>query len=181
MERNLSWGILILLGLCMIGCRQGYLDGSSAEAPTITATERVHVSLWIQRIGKPWLTNHGELLNLKVKLSNTGTEKLVSTGSNPINIGEILVNADGSIANHDYGRNKLPKKLEAGKTITTVISIPTQQFKGNSINIQAVQEGVAWLDGVGSNVITLGPLTACPANGAMTICDANWQPLPARN
>lgn len=105
---------------------------------------RYNVSLPLPRF------ESGATATIPVTITNTGTGTFPRAGANPVVLGYHWIGQNGLPAVWDGTRTKLPADLAAGQSVTLQATV-TPPAKGGSyaLQIDLVQEGVAWFGGRG--------------------------------
>jgi hypothetical protein len=112
-------------------------------------------------------------ISYQVKVRNNGKAGLVSAGTNPVNFGVVIWDANRSLkappANHDFMRVSLPQALGTGDEITLPISFDAEPTLGGIVVLDGVQENVSWFSSYGKPVLTLGQFSRCEGE-SNTLC-----------
>lgn len=134
-----------------------------APRPDVLKPDMVSVAMELE--GAPQVnaaTGHVEML---VKVTNNGKVALSSESKPPVNLGVQILGTDGTMAAKDAVQNfiRVPlPRVEPGQSTTVTASIPvTARINGRKLNLELVQETVAWFSKFGQPALQVGPFEVC--------------------
>ena len=114
-----------------------------------------------------------DTVSYQVTVKNDGRAGLVSAGSDPVNFGVVVWDANRSLkdppANQDFMRLSLPKGLAPGEELTLPVSFAVEPTIGGVVVFDGVQENVGWFSSYGKPVLTLGQFSRCN-DAPKTLC-----------
>ena len=121
----------------------------------------VSVTLELQ---SPPSMNAQNRLEIPVKITNNGKNAL-STSGQGVRLGTQIAGIDGQIGSEgtvrDFVRSEVPT-IEPGQSAVVVALIPVdKRVDGRKLNLELVQEGVAWFSKLGQTGVEVGPVTIC--------------------
>lgn len=135
---------------------------SKTPAAKIPALTPAQVAVTMEAQG-PGATNPASgKFEIPVKITNNGKVELSDQTDPPVRIGvQILAADDGSGGVRDFARSSLPR-IEPGQSRTVNVVVPVdKRLDGHRLNIELVQERVAWFSRLGQPGITVGPYALC--------------------
>ncbi|TMN19309.1 hypothetical protein [Pseudoxanthomonas sp. X-1] len=161
---------LLALGGLLAGC----LDKTGTGSETATATSQpaqtdpsaINAPIPAEAYGvklsvtdAPSVAADGKSATYQVRIENDGTAPVYGAGTNPVNLGIIILGSDNTIdgpgGTREFIRVPLPL-LPPGQAATVVATIPVDaRIDGKTLRFATVQEGVAWHDS--SNTVDAGP------------------------
>lgn len=140
-------------------------------APRPDALKADMVSVAMELDGAPQVNAETGRLDVPVKITNNGKVALSSESKPPVNLGVQILGADGTMTAKDAVQNfiRVPlPRVEPGQSITVTASIPvTARINGHKLNLELVQETVAWFSRFGQPSVQVGPFAVCGAK----LCD----------
>ena len=134
-----------------------------APRPDVLKADMVSVAMAAE--GAPQVNAETGRLEVAVKITNNGKVALSSESKPPVNLGVQILGADGTMTAPDAVQNfiRVPlPRVEPGQTVTVTASIPvTASINGHKLNLELVQETVAWFSGFGQPNLQVGPFAVC--------------------
>lgn len=134
-----------------------------AARPDALKADMVSVAMELE--GAPKVNAETGRLDVSVKITNNGKVALSSESKPPVNLGVQILGADGTMTATDAVQNfiRVPlPRVEPGQSITVTGSIPvTARINGHKLNLELVQETVAWFSGFGQPSLQIGPFAVC--------------------
>lgn len=136
------------------------------------------IDLVFTAVGSPEYNPATDTLAYTVNVANNGKAPVASNGTHPVNLGVVILGADGTLttppAKQDFVRIRLPAALEPGQNVDVPVKFKVAPALGGTVIVDAVQERVAWFRGYGKPTLTLGsfvrcnedPKTVCLSDGA---------------
>jgi hypothetical protein len=166
----------LLAAIAVTACSKN--DSETVQAPTPgtpTPTSRSvevnapiphkDIDLVFSMVGAPTYNPATDTISATVNVANNGKAAIASTGSHPVNIGVVILGADGSLntppGKQDFVRIRLPRGLEQGEKLDLPVKFKVAPTLGGTVIIDAVQERVAWFRGYKKPVLTLGTFVRC--------------------
>lgn len=162
-------------------------DGGSGAAPAAheageSAAKQIEVDapiahgdidLVFATEGAPAYDPAADMLTYTARVSDNGKAPIASKGDYPVNIGVVMLDADGTSksppAKQDFVRPPLPEGLEPGEKTDLPIRFRVAPTLGGTVIVEAVQERVVWFRGYKKPVLTLGSFSRCNGD-AKTVC-----------
>lgn len=171
----------LLIAATVTACTETDNDNAPAPATAATATTAIapapkgaevngpikpsDIDLAFSVMGAPAYDAATDTLNYTVNLTNNGKTTVASAGSHPVNIGVVILGADGTLrtppAKQDFVRIHLPQSLEPGQKIDLPVKFRVAPTIGGTVIVDAVQERVAWFRSYNKPVLTLGNFARC--------------------
>lgn len=103
----------------------------------------------------PNKANAGEQIKLRFKVSNLSSVSWSMAGKYPVRLGNHWSDMNGKVIINDDGRTDLVTDLEPGKNMDIDLNVKAPFVPGDYIlEIDMVQEGVAWFGDKGSKLLT---------------------------
>jgi YD repeat-containing protein len=129
----------------------------------------------------PTLSADGQAIDATIDVANNGSVTLAPGGSHPVNLGYYMVEADGATRVYGSLRAAIPE-IAPGTHAAVALSFPSTHVVGNGRTLRyvPVQEGIAWLDGLGVTPLVAGPYAklsgaTSSSNGALSL---SWTTVP---
>lgn len=123
------------------------------------------IDLVFSAVGAPTYDAATDTLSYTVNVANNGKAPVSSAGTHPVNIGVVILGADGTLktppAKQDFVRIRLPQGLEPGQKLDLPVKFKVAPTLGGTVIVDAVQERVAWFRGYKKPVLTLGTFVRC--------------------
>ncbi|MCB2184495.1 MAG: hypothetical protein KQH63_20930 [Desulfobulbaceae bacterium] len=91
-----------------------------------------------------YTADEGDKILITAKVTNTGNRIISSTGTYPVNLGGHLLTKGGYTMNYDFLRIHFPYYLEPGQSVTVKKELHFGAPGKFVIELDGVQEGVAW-------------------------------------
>lgn len=158
------------------------------EAPAPTALEvnapiaSRDIDVAFTAVGSPTYDPTGDTITYMVNVANNGKVPIASKGSYPVNIGVVILGADGTLntppAKQDFVRMRLADGLAPGQKVDLPVKFKVEPTLGGTVIVDAVQERVAWFRGYGKPMLTLGSFTRCNMD-PKTVCTSDGTAIPA--
>lgn len=152
----------------------------AAEQNKPLAKEDVAVA--IEQVGQPTYNAADDTLTVGFKITNNGKATLPAIGGQNVSTGLLQLlpdpaNPDGK-RGQDMGRAPLTSDLAAGQSQELKASVPAALLVGNKLQLELLQEGVAWFGfDFQQPVLVLGPFARCADGKAL--CDDKGAPVAA--
>lgn len=123
------------------------------------------VAVTLELASAPKMNSEEGVLEIPVKVSNSGKSLLSGEGNQPVNLGVQILGEDGSPGSpggiNDFVRVGLPI-IVPGESAVVVVKIPVDaRVSGRKLYLDLVQEGVAWFSSFGQPGLQTGPFTIC--------------------
>ncbi len=167
-------------------------DPKAAEAAPPAAAPRIpkvnapltaeQVNINLTLLEQPSYDAASDQLHLRVGLENKGSVVLPGIGTNPVTLGIIQMQDDGTGKATKRGldtRAPFTSDIEAGQTGQADVVLPAAFVLNHAISLEPLQENVAWF---GFNfkqpTLTIGPFVRC--SDGKGLCDGQNKPVPAR-
>ncbi|QIO86851.1 hypothetical protein G9274_000536 [Stenotrophomonas rhizophila] len=158
-----------------------------ADAPAAAASQnkpltQEEVSIAIEQVGQATYNAADDTLTVAFKVTNNGKVALPANGGQNVSAGVLQLvpdpaNPEGK-RGQDIGRAVLNGDLQVGQSQELKASVPAALLVGNKLQVELLQEAVAWF---GFNfqqpVLVLGPFARC-ADGK-GLCDDKGAPITA--
>ena len=105
------------------------------------------------------------LLEIAVKVTNTGSVELSSDMQPPVNLGVQIMGDDGTVTSaggaRDFKRVALPS-IVPGASATVIAEVPVSaRIDNRTLSLDLGQEGVAWFSQYGQPTLRVGPFRVC--------------------
>lgn len=167
---------ILLVAIAVTACSGNNNEAAQAPAPTGTApaSNSVEVNAPISHkdidldfspVGAPAYEPATDTVSFTVNVANNGKAAVASAGSYPVNVGVVILGADGSLktppAKLDFVRIHLPHGLAPGQRLDLPVKFKVAPTLGGTVIVDAVQERVAWFRGYKKPVLTLGSFVRC--------------------
>lgn len=181
--------VALAAALAISGCSESPSSGSDGQtvAGPVAAPvgpqmneplTQLQVGAEYALVAEPVLVQNGEFVRAVVKVKNSGTVAINSTGKYPVNFAISVADGAGKVILLDFVRVALPAAgIPAGGTVELVAQVPVKAVVGNSMRFGLVQEGVAWYSDLNVTPLDYGPLTSCEDQGRQAICGKDGKPL----
>jgi hypothetical protein len=165
---------VLLVAAAMSSCSR--TDDETAQASATAAPDPTSVEinapippgdidLAFSVVGAPSYDPGTDTVSFTVNVANNGKAAIASAGSRPVNLGVVILGADGSLqtppAKQDFVRIRLPQGLEPGQKLELPVKFKVAPTLGGTVIVDAVQERVAWFRGYKKPVLTLGAFVRC--------------------
>lgn len=140
------------------------------------SADQVNVTLSLD--GQPRYLSTEDALLVNVKIANNGQVELVGAGTYPVNLAALLLGPEGpdkAPGLRDFVRVPLPVIAKGTQSVVQV-KLPAESLKGQKVQFQLVQEGVAWFNGFDQAPLDLGRYSRCNS-GAKALCDGSDTPV----
>jgi len=175
-NRLIQLASTLLAAAAVTACSKNDNEAAQAPAPTAAApaSKSVEVNapiphkdidLAFSTAGAPTYDPATDTVSFTVNVANNGKAAIASAGSHPVNIGVVILGADGSLqtppAKQDFVRIRLPQGLEPGQKLDLPVKFKVAPTLGGTVIVDAVQERVAWFRGYKKPVLTLGTFVRC--------------------
>jgi hypothetical protein len=124
-------------------------------------------------VGQPRYIADKDVLQFNIQINNQGQTTLVGAGTRPVNLAALLLGPNGpdkAPGLREFVRVHLPP-IAPGERKTLEADLPGDSLKGQTVEFNLVQEGVAWFSGAGQAGLTLGAYSRC-SDASKTLCDA---------
>lgn len=186
---------LVALGACSGAPDSTPADGNgsmaaseaAADAPPVAreinealVPEQVSVSLSLA--GEPVYLEDEDALLLGITIANNGQTDLIGSGSKPVNLGASLLGPHGANTPpgiRDFVRVPLPL-IARGTEKTVRMKLPAKSLNGQTVQVQLVQEGVAWFNAFGQAPLKLDAYSPCN-NASGALCNSSGEAVSAAN
>ncbi|WP_422505263.1 hypothetical protein [Stenotrophomonas sp. GZD-301] len=140
------------------------------------------VAIAIEQVGQTTYNAAEDTVTVAFKVTNNGKVALPANGTQIVSAGVLQLVPDPATPEgkrgQDIGRALLTGDLQVGQSQEMKASVPAELLVGNKLQVELLQEGVAWF---GFNfqqpVLVLGPFARC-ADGK-GLCDDKGAPLAA--
>jgi len=131
--------------------------------PRPVALKAADVSVTLELQSPPSM-NAQNRLEIPVKITNNGKNALSTSGPG-VRLGTQIAGIDGQVGSEgtvrDFVRTEIPT-IEPGQSAVVVALIPVdKRVDGRKLNLELVQEGVAWFSKLGQTGVEVGPVTIC--------------------
>lgn len=131
--------------------------------PDVLKADMVDVK--IDLASEPVLDAATSRINIPVRITNNGKVALSSELQPPVRIGVQILGDDGTAkspgAVRDFVRTTLPR-VEPGQSVDVTVSVPMQdRIAGRRLDVELVQESVAWFSSFGQAGLQVGPFARC--------------------
>lgn len=155
---------------------------AAAPANQNKPLKQEEVSTAIEQVGPATYNAADDTLAVTFKVTNNGKVALPATGTQIVSVGVLQLvpdpaNPEGK-RGQDIGRALLTADLQVGQSQQLTASVPAGLLVGNKLQVELLQEGVAWF---GFNfqqpVLVLGPFARCADGKAL--CDDKGAPIAA--
>ena len=136
------------------------------------------VKFTLSLVGQPRYIADKDLLRFNIQIDNQGQTTLVGAGTRPVNLAALLLGPNGpdkAPGLREFVRVHLPS-ISPGERKTIEADLPGESLKGQTVQFQLVQEGVAWFGGADQTVLKLGAYSRC-SEAAKMLCDAAGTPV----
>lgn len=156
-------------------------DQPSSSAQINAAIPKEDVSTQLALAGHPTYAPNDDTLHVPVKVINRGKATLVSSGTNMVRLGAMLMGPEGpdkSPGKRDFVRTDLPA-IAPSDSATVEAKLPVAYMNGMPVRFDLVQEGVNWFSAYGQPTLDIGPFKRCGGDNK-SLCDSNDQPIPAQ-
>lgn len=191
--RRIAFPIILASGFVLGGCSSNESEAPAATEPAAAAAAapaagqnkpltQDEVSTAIEQVGTATYNAADDTLAITFKVTNNGKVALPAAGSQNVSAGVLQLlpepgNAEGK-RGQDIGRAVLNGDLAVGQSQELKASVPAGLLVGNKLQIELVQDGVAWF---GFNfqqpVLVLGPFERCADGKAL--CGEKGAPIEA--
>lgn len=147
---------------------------AAAPANQNTPLTQDQVSTAIEQVGQPSYNAADDTLTVTFKVTNNGKVALPANGTQIVSAGVLQLvpdpgNPEGK-RGQDIGRALLTGDLQVGQSQELKAAVPAALLVGNKLQVELLQEGVAWF---GFNfqqpVLIVGPFARCAEDKGL--CD----------
>lgn len=181
---------ILLLAAALTACSRN--ENETAQAPATTAAPAARslevnapikpddIDLAFSVVGAPSYDPASDTVSFTVNVANNGKAAIASAGSRPVNLGVVILGADGTLqtppAKQDFLRVRLPQGLESGQKLDLPVKFKVAPTLGGTVIVDGVQERVAWFRGYKKPVLTLGTFVRCNGD-EKTACLSDGTPI----
>jgi SAM-dependent methyltransferase len=130
------------------------LKGEAGRGKQVSWRARIDI------VQTPQRATPGELLHLRIRLTNTGSatwHPSSAHGTGHVTLGVQVVSANGRLMARDHHRATLPRPIRPREGVTLEFDCPAPSVRGAcQLKFDLVAEGVMWFEATGS------PAAICP-------------------
>jgi hypothetical protein len=145
------------------------------------AIPRGDIATRLRVVGEPIYLTKRDMVQLTVEVANNGKQPIVTAGDKPVSLAVNLVGPEGvdvAPGSRSFRRAKLPLIVE-GTSAKVQVRVPAEDVDGIPLQLELVQEGVAWWGKYKQNPVDVGPFHRCEGENA-GMCDAKNAPIRSK-
>lgn len=153
----------------------------SSPQPTAQRLTKEQVATTIEQVGSLGYNAADDTLVVSVKVTNNGTASLPHAGANPVSLGvlQMVPAASGTPTRGQELRVQFESDVAPSTNAELIAVIPAALAVGNTVQLELVQEGVAWFGyDFQQPTLILGPFARCTDGKAL--CDADGKAIAAK-